>query len=46
MVRQHHDEEAMSMWRDIWRELGLEFLLIAYMIAWVVVLYFGYMLMA
>jgi len=36
----------MSMWRDLRRELGLEFLLIAYMIAWVVALYFAYMLMA
>jgi hypothetical protein len=36
----------MSMWRDLRRELGMEFLLIVYMIAWVVALYCGYMLTA
>jgi hypothetical protein len=35
----------MSMWRELWRDKGVELILLAYLITWAAVLYVSYRMM-
>jgi hypothetical protein len=35
----------VSIWRELWRDKGMELILLAYVITWVAVLYVSYRIM-